>query len=282
MTLKVVTDPAEMQRLALEWNREGKRTVLVPTMGALHAGHATLAAQGRALGDPLVMSIFVNPIQFNRPDDLRAYPRTLEADCAMAEKAGVDFIFAPAAEAMYPEGFQTHVDVGEIAKPLEGEHRPGHFRGVSTVVLKLFQIVQPRIAMFGWKDAQQLLLIRRMVSDLCVPVEIVGVETVREADGLAMSSRNQYLNATERAAAPALYRGLLAIRELAEQGEREVDRLIAAGRRAIEREPLLKLEYLAAVSLDGLRPLDQLEPGNTLVALAANLGKARLIDNIRL
>jgi pantoate--beta-alanine ligase len=277
--MKIIHSPEEMQRLALKWRGQ---SVLVPTMGALHPGHIRLAEEGRKLGSPMVMSIFVNPIQFNRPEDLAKYPRTLESDCAMAEQAGVDVVFAPEAEGIYPKSFQTHVEVGELTRTLEGEHRPGHFRGVTTIVMKLFQIVQPRAAMFGWKDAQQLLVIRRMTRDLGVPVEVIGVETVREPDGLAMSSRNQYLNPTERAAAPVLYRGLSAIRDLAAKGERSASELLAAGRRVIESEPLIRLEYLAMVSLESLRPLDRLEPGNTLVPLAAQLGPARLIDNIRL
>lgn len=271
-----------MQRTAFEWIGRGMRPVLVPTMGALHAGHLALAAKGKTLGAPLVMSIFVNPIQFNQPEDLKRYPRTFDADCAAAEKAGVEFIFAPTKEQMYPEGFQTYVEVEGVSRVLEGEYRPGHFRGVSTVVLKLFQIVQPRVAVFGWKDAQQFILLSRMVRDLSLPVEMVGLETVRETDGLAMSSRNKLLSTAERAAAPALYRGLSALREAAQRGERRRESLLSTVRNEIAREPMLKVQYLEMVSIDELRPLAEFVPGNTLVALAAYLGSTRLIDNIRL
>lgn len=280
--MDVIHSVREMQARALEWLRAGRRTALVPTMGALHRGHVTLIERAKQLGDPVVLSIFVNPTQFGPNEDFGAYPRTLEADCEAARAAGTDVVFAPSPAEIYPAGYQAQVELEGMAAPLCGPWRPGHFRGVATVVTKLFLITLPRVAVFGWKDAQQFILLRRMAADLNIPVELVGVETIREADGLAMSSRNKYLTPEQRAAAPALYRGLKALATAAESGERDARSLIALAKREVEREPLIRLEYLDMVSIGRLEPLLTLERGNTLIALAARVGQARLIDNVRL
>lgn len=251
-------------------------------MGALHEGHLELLREARRRADRVVLSIFVNPAQFDRPADLATYPRTFDADREAAEKLGVDAIFVPPAAAMYPEGHQTWVEVTEVSKTLCGATRPGHFRGVATVVLKLFNIVQPDLACFGWKDAQQCILISRMVRDLNVPVEIVGVETLREADGLAMSSRNVNLTPDHRAIAPQLIRALRALEAGAISGEREASILLARARDVIAERPEFRIHYLEMVSKTTLQPIERLEAGNTLVAVAAFLGDVRLIDNIRL
>jgi pantoate--beta-alanine ligase len=251
-------------------------------MGAFHQGHMALIREGRRLGDRLVVSIFVNPTQFGPNEDFEAYPRVFESDCRAAREAGVDVVFAPPADLVYPQGFQTYIDVEELSRPLCGEHRPGHFRGVATVVLKLFTIVQPSVAVLGWKDAQQFIVLRRMAQDLNLPVRMVGLETVREADGLAMSSRNRYLSDAERAQAPAMYRGLRAAAEAFNKGERNAATLVDLARREIESRPLFRIQYLETRSIDRLEPLEEAQPGNTLIAAAAYLGATRLIDNVRL
>lgn len=280
--MELVTKVSEMQRLGLQWAADRDRTVLVPTMGALHRGHLALLERARELGERVVMSIFVNPAQFGPSEDLEAYPRPLEADIAAADNAGVDLVFAPRADEIYPQGFQTYVQVQDISRPLCGAFRPEHFQGVATVVLKLFSIVQPQVAVFGWKDAQQFILLRRMVADLNTPVEMAGVETVREPDGLAVSSRNRFLSETQRAAAPAIYEGLTALRDAAGSGREQAGELLQIARSTIDRSALIKIQYLEMVSVDRLEPLERLVKGNTLVAVAAHLDHTRLIDNIRL
>lgn len=280
--MQILEQPVEMTALSRRWKAEGLRIGLVPTMGALHEGHLTLLREARRRAERVVLSIFVNPAQFDRPSDLATYPRAFEADRVAAESAGADAIFVPPAVAMYPEGYQTWVEVAELSKTLCGATRPGHFRGVATVVLKLFNIVRPDLACFGWKDAQQCLLIMRMVRDLNVPVEIVGVETLREADGLAMSSRNLNLTAEQRAIAPQLHKALRGLEAAAEQGESDAGALLDIARRVIAERPEFRVHYLEMVSRTTLQPIDRLEPGDTLVAVAAFLGDVRLIDNIRL
>jgi pantoate--beta-alanine ligase len=279
--LEIVDNPAEYQRIALDWRRQGLRHAQVPTMGALHEGHLALLDEARRRADRVSLTLFVNPIQFNAADDLAKYPRTWEADVAACRARGADLLFAPPKEAMYPAGFQTHVEVEGLSGPLCGAHRPGHFRGVTTVVMKLFQLGQPTTAVFGWKDAQQFLILRRMVRDLDMPVEMIGVETVREPDGLAMSSRNRRLSPEQRAAAPAIRRGLQAAAKLFDGGEREMGKLIAAARSEIDREPALKIEYLEGRSTDTLELLESARPGETLIAAAVWAGDVRLIDNVR-
>lgn len=272
----------EMQALGLRWRSEGRSSALVPTMGALHGGHLKLLAEGGRLGSPLVMSLFVNPSQFGPGEDLEAYPRDFEADCAAAEHAGVDVVFAPRPEQIYPDGFETRVQVEHVSRPLEGERRPGHFGAVATVVLKLLNICQPSVAVFGWKDAQQFIMLRTMVRDLDLPVRMVGVETVREASGLALSSRNRYLSDEERVAAARLSRALFAIRDAFEGGQADAAGLTELGLAELETSPLIRVDYLSIVGIETLAPLGKVLAGETLVAVAARVGSTRLIDNVRL
>jgi pantoate--beta-alanine ligase len=252
---------------------------LVPTMGALHAGHARLIERARTECQPVVVSIFVNPLQFDREEDLRHYPRTLEADRQICDRLGVDVIFAPPAAEMYPRPLECTVDVGRLADHLCGKYRPGHFRGVATVVLKLLDIVQPHRAYFGEKDAQQLAIIRRMVGDLNVAVEVVGVGTVREPDGLALSSRNAHLSPEERGIAISLFRALQnADRQIA-AGTRDADRVKRAAAGEIPADPRLRLEYLEIVDPETIQPVERIS-GPVRVAAALWVGSTRLIDNV--
>jgi pantoate--beta-alanine ligase len=253
-------------------------TALVPTMGALHAGHASLIESAVRDNPRTVVSIFVNPAQFDNPADLAHYPRTLDADLKLCESLGVEFVFAPSVEEIYPQPQQTFVDVARVTEQMEGKFRPGHFRGVATVVLKLFQIVQPHRAYFGEKDAQQLAVIRRMVEDLNVPVEIVGVPTVREPDGLALSSRNRRLSPAERAAAPLLHQALQFAASLIAQGSRDP---AAIKKEAIATlsHPLIGVEYLEIADPAWMEPVQRIE-APVRIAIAARLGSIRLIDNI--
>jgi len=276
--MKIVQTVKEMQSLAGDFRARGKTIALVPTMGYLHDGHASLMREGRRRGDLLVASIFVNPAQFGAGEDFDAYPRDLERDSGIAGEAGVDMIFAPKASDMYPAGYQTWVDVERLTLPLCGASRPGHFRGVTTVVCKLFSIVRPHVALFGKKDYQQLAVIRRMASDLNIPVEIVGMPIVREADGLAMSSRNSYLTPEERQAALSLSRGIAEARRLFAAGEREIGRLKGAVAAVIAAEPLAVTEYIELRDGNTLEEV-ALAGRNTLLALAVRIGKTRLIDN---
>ena len=279
--MNLVRTVAELREALAPARRDGKRIGFVPTMGAFHAGHLSLMQRARDTCDVVVVSLFVNPTQFNDPADLERYPRDERRDAAMASNAGVDWLFAPSVEEMYPAGAGTFVEVRGISEPLEGEARgPTHFRGVATVVTKLFNIVQPDLAFFGQKDAQQALVIRRMVRDLAFPLAIEVCPTVRESDGLAMSSRNALLSEKDRARALALYRGLEAAEQAAARGERDVVRLLGMARAAMstfEVQP----EYLAAVSAETLLPVTRVDGGGpVLVAVAARVGNVRLIDNL--
>jgi pantoate--beta-alanine ligase len=265
---------------AREWRRAAGGSVgLVPTMGYLHAGHLSLVERARRENDRVAASLFVNPTQFGPSEDLARYPRDLERDTRLLDEAGCELLFAPAVEEMYPAGFETAVDVGSVAGPLEGARRPGHFRGVATVVMKLFGIIQPDRAYFGQKDAQQLAVIKKMVRDLDVPVEVHGCPTVREADGLAMSSRNVYLGPDERRAAPALHRALAAGRDRWAAGERDAEALRQAMRSVLAAEPLVRVDYVSVADATTCQELETVE-GPALLSLAATLGKARLIDNL--
>lgn len=261
------------------WRQEGKRIALVPTMGNLHDGHMTLVDEARARADVVVVSIFVNPMQFDRPDDLARYPRTLQEDSEKLTRRGVDLVLAPAPAAVYPQGLeqQTYVDVPGISSILEGASRPGHFRGVSTIVSKLFNLVQPDLACFGEKDYQQLALIRKMVADMGYDIDIVGVPTVRAKDGLALSSRNGYLTAEERKIAPQLSKIMNALAQQLANGERQVETLLeqtAEQLRAAGFTP----DELFIRDADSLQPLT-VDSQRAVVLMAAWLGKARLIDN---
>ena len=254
---------------------------LVPTMGYLHAGHLALVEPARAENEAVAASIFVNPTQFGPSEDFGRYPRDLNRDLQMLEATGVDLVFAPAVEEMYQPGFTTHVEVEGLTRGLEGAARPGHFRGVATVVCMLLNIARAERAYFGQKDAQQTVVVRRMVRDLHIPTRIVVVPTVREADGLAMSSRNSYLSPAERAAAPALFRALMAARDAWEQGERGGDRLRARMVDVLEREPLARVDYVSVADPETLVELEQATDG-ALASLAVRLGRTRLIDNVLL
>jgi len=268
----------EMQQAALQLKRQGKTIAFVPTMGFLHEGHASLLREGRKRGDILVLSIFVNPIQFGINEDLDRYPRNWEQDCRIAEACGVDIVFAPGSADMYPPGFQTGITVRELSLPLCGSSRPGHFDGVATVVTKLFSLVQPDVALFGRKDYQQLAIIRRMTADLNLPVQILGMPIVREDDGLAMSSRNSYLSPTERQSALCLYRAVVRVRERYAAGERSAATLRDEALMVISREPLATIDYLELRDGSTLEPTQTADNG-TLLALAVKLGQTRLIDN---
>jgi len=251
----------------------------VPTMGFLHEGHLSLVKHACEQSASVVVSIFVNPTQFAPTDDLDAYPRDIERDIELLRAAGVDLLWVPTPEEMYPPGFQTWVETEEITKPLEGVKRPGHFRGVTTVVTKLFNAVQPQMAFFGQKDAQQVAVIRRMVRDLNMPIEIVASPTIRERDGLAMSSRNTYLNEAERQAALVLFQSLTAAQSAYEKGERNADSLRGIMEEIITAEPLARLEYLSCAGYDSLEELTVVS-GKTLLSMAVYVGKTRLIDNL--
>lgn len=259
----------------------GQRLGLVPTMGALHEGHLSLVRAACASSDVVAASIFVNPTQFGPNEDLAKYPRSFERDCEMLEREGVDFIFAPSVEEMYPAGAVTWVTVDELSGKLDGHSRPGHFRGVATVVAKLFHVVEPDKAFFGQKDAAQVAIIRRMVRDLNLPVEIVVCPIVREPDGLAMSSRNAYLDPEQRRRALVLQRSLIRVQKMSEAGERDVARLIAAGRETFAQENSVRLDYLEILNPDTLDPVSDITQG-ALVAVAAYVGTTRLIDNVLL
>jgi pantoate--beta-alanine ligase len=278
VTPEIVTSVADLRERLDAARSESRRLGFVPTMGALHEGHASLIRRARGECGHVVVSIFVNPLQFDRPDDLARYPRSLERDAAVCERLGVDTIFAPVLEEMYPRPQVCTVDVGPLADHLCGRFRPGHFRGVATVVLKLFQMVGPDIAYFGDKDAQQLAIVRRVVSDFSVPVVIVGVATVREADGLALSSRNARLSPEERAVAPRLYRLLQEVRRRIESGVR--DAADATGQAVAAVPGAGRLEYLDVVDPETMHPVATVA-GPVIVAGALWVGSTRLIDNVR-
>ena len=280
--MQILTDPRTLQQTCLRWRADGQHTVLVPTMGYYHSGHESLMSHARSVGDKVVVSLFVNPTQFGPGEDLAAYPRDLERDAAIAEANGADVLFTPQPADMFPAGHATWVEVPSLAGTLCGITRPTHFRGVCTVVMKLFQLAMPRTAVFGQKDWQQLAIIRRMARDLNVPVEVVGRPIVREADGLAMSSRNIYLSVEQRAQAPNIHHGLALGRALVQGGERDAA-AVAEGMRRYWREnlPLAQEDYVSIVHPETLEPLTRIADA-ALCAVAFRLGKARLIDNMLL
>lgn len=276
--MKVVESIAEL--------RETRRALpapvgFVPTMGYLHEGHLSLVRRSRGECASTVVSIFVNPTQFDPQEDLARYPRDLPKDLSLLDEEGVDLVFAPEATEIYPVGFQTYVQAEELTKRLEGASRPGHFRGVATVVSKLFNLVQPQRAYFGQKDGQQALIIKRMVRDLNMPLEVVICPTVREPDGLAMSSRNVYLNPEERHAATALSRTLFAAQKAYQEGERDGERLRTIVRQILEKEPLAGIDYISCADLETLNELQRVDKG-ALLSLAVFIGTSRLIDNVLL
>jgi pantoate--beta-alanine ligase len=277
--LEIIHTVEWMKQVSQQAHLEGRLSGFVPTMGALHEGHMSLVRAAKAECRPVITSIFVNPTQFGPTEDLQKYPRTLEADRTTLEGAGVDYLFVPDAEEIYPPGFCTWVSVEGLSERLEGRSRPGHFRGVTTVVLKLLEIVRPRKAYFGRKDAQQVRLIRQMARDLHLDTQIVVCPIVREADGLALSSRNAYLRPDERHAATVLYRALEGARAAIARGERDALRLTAAMRETLRAEPLADPDYVELVDAETLEPVTRLR-GACLALLAARFGAARLIDNL--
>jgi pantoate--beta-alanine ligase len=278
LPFELVRDPAAMRARAEDVRRDGRRIAVVPTMGALHDGHLSLLRAARAAADVVIVTIFVNPTQFGPGEDLSRYPRDEAGDLAKARACGVDLAFCPDAAAMYPPGSQTVVEVRALSQPLCGERRPGHFAGVATVVTKLFHLTWPHVAVFGEKDFQQLAVIRRMVRDLDLGVEIVGMPIVREADGLAMSSRNAYLSADERGDALALSRGLAAAQAAFDGGERSAAALIAAARGPLDGARRVRIDYVELRDADELTPIDRVER-RAVLAVAAVVGSTRLIDN---
>jgi pantoate--beta-alanine ligase len=279
--MKIIPSAAEMTAFSKAEQRAGRRIGFVPTMGALHEGHLSLVRAARAQCDSVVVSIFVNPTQFGPNEDLEKYPRNFEQDKTMLQREHVSAIFYPSVEEMYPAGATTWVTVEDLSERLDGRSRPGHFRGVTTVVSKLFNIMQPQFAFFGQKDAAQVAIIRKMVRDLNFDVQIVVCPIVREGDGLAMSSRNAYLSTEERKQALVLSRLLERVRRLHEQGENSAEKLFAAGKQVIAEETAVKLDYFEIVNPDTLEPVRDVANG-ALVAVAAYVGTTRLIDNFLL
>jgi pantoate--beta-alanine ligase len=276
--METIHTTAWMKQIARDMRAKEHILGLVPTMGALHEGHFSLVRAAQKQCSPVVVSIFVNPKQFGPGEDFQKYPRSLDADRTALEKMGVDYLFAPPPEEIYPPGFRTAVVVDGLSERLEGRLRPGHFRGVTTVVLKLFEIAQPQIALFGRKDAQQVRIIRQMAADLNLDAEIVVCPIVREPDGLALSSRNGYLSESDRRAATALYRSLDAMRRQIAGGERNAARLIAAQRQVIDAEPGVALDYAEIVDADTFEPVVTLR-GTCYALVAARVGGTQLIDN---
>ena len=277
--MRRVTSIKEMAAIGRALYRLGKSVGFVPTMGYLHEGHLSLVRRAKRENQVVVVSVFVNPTQFGPNEDLDRYPRDLERDARLLEAEGVDYLFTPTAEEMYPEGYSTWVEVENLTEGLCGAKRPGHFRGVATVVTKLFNLVKPTRAYFGEKDFQQLQVIKRLVSDLNLDVEVVGCPIVREPDGLAMSSRNAYLSPEERESAVALYRALQLAKRLFEGGERDAETVKRKVREFLESYPLVKgVDYVEVVSADTLKPVKTIKEGD-LIALAVFVGNARLIDN---
>lgn len=278
MELMIFSKPAQVQAQVLAWKREGLSVGLVPTMGYLHEGHASLIKRAAAECDRVVVSVFVNPTQFGPNEDLEAYPRDFEHDKQLIAECGGSLVFAPTPEDMYVPGAATWVNVEGLTKELCGRSRPIHFRGVATVVNKLMNIAQPDRAYFGQKDAQQLAVIRRMVADLNMPVQVIGCPIVREADGLAKSSRNTYLNAQERQAALVLSKSLAQGRKLLEAGETKTEAVVECITRVLESEPMARIDYVQAVDADTIEPQSEVK-GTVLFAIAVYIGKTRLIDN---
>lgn len=280
--MQVITDVSEMQGTAERFRNEGKRIALVPTMGYLHSGHASLIVRARSLADVVIVSVFVNPTQFGPTEDFARYPRDFEHDSLVATESGADIIFAPAADAMYPAGFSTTVDAGEVTQQFEGKFRPTHFRGVTTVVAKLFNITKPHVALFGQKDAQQAFIIQKMVRELNFDIQIVIAPIVREPDGLAMSSRNTYLSPEERKRATALFRSLSHAKKRILEGETNVTLLRAEMLDILSASQPTSIDYIAFIDPYTFTELQSVEKGDVLIALAVRYGTTRLIDNILL
>ena len=276
--MKVISSIVEMHKTSLGLRNRGKSVGFVPTMGALHKGHTSLIEKAKKDNDGVILSIFVNPTQFTAGEDYYSYPRDIEKDKTTASDIGVDYLFLPSADEMYPEGYKTFVNVEDITEPLCGKFRLGHFKGVATVVLKLFNIVKPHKAYFGEKDYQQLLVIRRMARDLNLDIEIVNMPTIREGDGLAMSSRNRYLNQKEMVSAAAIYKALKISQEMVKDSERVSKNIITEMERVIKSEDGIKIDYISICDPDTLEDVKIIND-RVLIAIAVRIGNARLIDN---
>ena len=277
--MEVIAGVKQMQERSQQLRAQRETIAFVPTMGYLHEGHLSLMREGRKRADALIISIFVNPTQFGPGEDYERYPRDMKRDLQLAQGVGVDIVFTPSVQEMYPQGFQTYVEVEKVTKNLCGISRPHHFRGVTTVVTKLFNIVKPHLALFGQKDYQQLVTIKRMVEDLNMDIEIIGLPTVREPDGLAMSSRNAYLSPEQRRAALSLYRSLCKGEELFRQGTKNAKAILREIRKIIKAEKLAQIDYAKICDPHTLEDIDEIE-GEALIALAVKIGETRLIDNV--
>jgi pantoate--beta-alanine ligase len=277
--MEVIATVKEMQQRSEQLRQEAKTIAFVPTMGYLHEGHLILMREGRQRGGALVISIFVNPAQFGPGEDYERYPRDMKRDLKLAQKVGADIVFTPSAHEMYPNGFQTAVEVGKVTKNLCGLSRPGHFHGVTTVVTKLFNIVRPHVTLFGQKDYQQLVTIKRMVEDLNMDIKVIGIPIVREHDGLAMSSRNTYLNPKQRKEAASLYRALLKGEELFRRGEKNTAVILTKIRGVIEEGNATTIDYAKICDAHTLEDIEEIK-GAAIIALAVQIGKTRLIDNL--
>jgi pantoate--beta-alanine ligase len=278
--MEIINRKQRMASIARKLRRENKTVGFVPTMGALHAGHIALVKEARQMSDIVIVSIFVNPTQFGENEDFDRYPRDLTTDTAMLAEYGVDYVFAPEKNEIYPDGFSTYVYVEGVSEGLEGASRPGHFRGVATVVTILFNAVRPDLAFFGQKDAQQVAVIKRLTTDLGFETEIVVVPTVREESGLALSSRNAYLSADERARAAVTFRGLKDAKLAFKNGERNAANLAEIVEKTIATEELAKIDYISVVDRNTLEPVEKIEDNETLICAAIRFGKVRLIDNL--
>lgn len=276
--MRVIRNISQMRQFSENIRTQGKRIAFVPTMGFLHEGHLSLIDYGRKNAHVLIISVFVNPTQFGEGEDLQQYPRDLGRDCKLARKAGVDVVFVPEVSEMYPKDFQTYVTVESLSQLLCGAFRPGYFRGVTTVVAKLFNIIKPHIAIFGKKDFQQWVIIRKMVEDLKFDIEVIGLPTVREHDGLAMSSRNGYLTKKERASALSLYQSLNMAETMVASGEKDASQIVCKIKDFILSKPYTKIEYVKICSPDTLKDIETLED-KALLAMAVKVGRARLVDN---
>ena len=279
--MQIIRSPKVMQRICGGLKRDGKIIGLVPTMGYLHEGHLSLVRIARKRSDVLVVSVFVNPTQFGPKEDFRRYPRDFQRDKSLLKQEGCDFVFVPGMKDMYPDGYSTYVNVDKITGGLEGATRPGHFRGVATVVAKLFNIVGPDMAVFGQKDAQQAVILKKMVEDLNYGIKMIIAPTVRERDGLATSSRNVYLSEEERKQAKVLYQALRAAEEMIRDGEKKSSKIVSGMRTLIGKQSLAEIDYIAITNADSLDLLERLK-GQVLVSLAVRFGKTRLIDNLEM
>lgn len=278
--MKTIQSPSRMQEICLDLKKKGKTIGFVPTMGYLHEGHLSLMRVAKRKSDVLVVSLFVNPTQFGPKEDFKRYPRDLQRDGKLLNEVGCDYLFYPEIKDIYPEGYETYVRVENLTKILEGAFRPGHFKGVTTIVAKLFNIVQPDVAVFGQKDFQQAVVIRTIVRDLNFPVKIIIAPTIREKSGLALSSRNEYLSHGQKKQALVLSQSLNLAKKLIKAGERDSKKIKDKMRKLISKQPQAKIDYVSINSSETLEPLKKLK-GNVLISLAVRVGKTRLIDNIR-